>query len=99
MATETDNVAGSKNSILGTLCELKPKKETVKEYLIVGAAYLIIALFVFSSLATNMSGRAPGVGSDTYENLWSMWWVGYATLHLHTSIWTTFRCLICRQRR
>ncbi len=53
------------------------------------AAFLVIALVIFAPITANMGTIAPGNGGDTYQNLWDIWWVGYATFTLHTSIWHT----------
>ncbi len=51
--------------------------------------YLLLALIVFAPITAHMSSLAPGTGGDTYQNLWGLWWVPYATFKLHTSIWFT----------
>ena len=53
-------------------------------------AYLLMAMLIFSPIVANMANVAPGIGGDTYQNLWGLWWVSYATFHLHTSIWFTY---------
>jgi hypothetical protein len=53
------------------------------------AAYLVAALVLFYPLTTNMGTVMPGFGGDSYQNLWNIWWVGYALLNLHTSIYYT----------
>ena len=60
-----------------------------KAYAIAALAYSIIAILMFSQISGNMGRLVPGTGGDTYQNLWEIWWVGYATFALHTSIWST----------
>jgi len=60
-----------------------------KSNILAVAIYLLIALVVFAPIVANMTNLAPGIGGDTYQNLWDIWWVGYATFALHTSIWQT----------
>ena len=50
---------------------------------------LAIALVMFYPLTLHMNSNAPGTGADTYQNLWDIWWVSYATFHLHTGIFYT----------
>ncbi|MGI0134539.1 MAG: hypothetical protein ACREBW_06250, partial [Candidatus Micrarchaeaceae archaeon] len=51
--------------------------------------YLLIALVMFYPITLNMTSVAPGTGGDTFQNLWGIWWVNYATFNLHTSIYMT----------
>lgn len=66
----------------GTLARYAP-------YVAVTALYLIIALGMFYPITLNMSSVTPGTGGDSYQNLWNIWWVNFATLNLHTSIYMT----------
>jgi hypothetical protein len=61
----------------------------IKRYGLVFATYLIIALIMFFPITANVGSLAPGTGGDTYQNVWGIWWVGYATLVVHTSIFHT----------
>ncbi len=65
------------------MSKMKPK------YAYAAAAFLLISLVLFLPITANMQSVAPGTGGDTYQNLWDIWWVGYSTLTLHTSIWHT----------
>ena len=68
----------------------KAVKDKLKErYIFSFAIYLVIALIIFAPITANMSHTAPGTGGDTFQNLWDIWWVDYATFTLHTSIWYT----------
>ncbi len=65
-------------------------KEKLRErYLLSFVIYLLIALIIFAPITANMSHIAPGTGGDTFQNLWDIWWVDYATFTLHSSIWYT----------
>ncbi len=68
----------------------KAVKDKLKErYIFSFLIYLVIALMIFAPITANMSHIAPGTGGDTFQNLWDIWWVDYATFTLHTSIWHT----------
>jgi hypothetical protein len=59
-------------------------------YAMVFVAYLIISMIVFWPLALNMAGSLPGgVGGDTGQTLWELWWTGYSLFTLHTSPYFT----------
>ncbi len=58
-------------------------------YVKAALVYLLVALVVFYPITLNMAGTAPGTGGDTYQNLWDIWWVNYATFNLHSSIYST----------
>lgn len=60
-----------------------------KFYVIIAAIYLVIALVAFAYVTFNMTSVTTGIGGDAYLNLWDIWWVGYATLALHGSIWSS----------
>ncbi|MGI0141458.1 MAG: hypothetical protein ACREBF_02290 [Candidatus Micrarchaeales archaeon] len=61
----------------------------IKEYLPILLIYLAISLVVFWPIVTNIAHTTVNGAGDLYQNLWNMWWVGYATLTLHTSIYFT----------
>ncbi len=75
----------------------KPASKILAEYLPVLLVYLIIALVVFWPLAANITstiaaGRPDFVtagSGDAYQNLWSLWWAGYAVFNLHISPYFT----------
>ena len=68
----------------------KPNRSGTLKYLALAAIiYLIISLVMFFNITANPAHIAPGVGGDTYQNLWDIWWVGFATLKAHTSIFYT----------
>jgi hypothetical protein len=58
------------------------------DYMAAAAAYLIIALAVLAPIIAQMSTLAPGIGGDSYQNLWDLWWVVHAVSSMH-SIWFT----------
>ena len=58
-------------------------------YVKAALVYLLVALVVFYPITLNMAGTAPGTGGDTYQNLWDIWWVNYATFNLHSSVYST----------
>jgi hypothetical protein len=60
-----------------------------KNYACAAAAYLFIALVLFYPLTLNLGTAIPGSSGDSYQNLWDIWWVSYATFHLHASIYYT----------
>ncbi|MEM0201972.1 MAG: hypothetical protein QXR73_02250 [Candidatus Micrarchaeaceae archaeon] len=63
-------------------------KKIKREYIFAAIVYLIIAFVVAAPITTNITTTAPGIGGDTYQNLWDIWWVVHAVTHLHT-IWNT----------
>jgi hypothetical protein len=68
----------------------KTHKAGSYKYLALSAAiYLLIALVMFYNISSNAAKVAPGVGGDTYQNLWDIWWVGFATLKVHSGIFFT----------
>ena len=68
-----------------------------REYLLLFAIYLIIALIIFwpvtlnitSTVAAGRLGTSTAGTGDVYQNLWNLWWVGHALLQLHTSLYFT----------
>ncbi len=93
------SIAEEEDKIKEKIRELKEKMHTGKQcrikknfmkYFFVSLIYLIIALIIFVPLTSHITTVAPGVGGDTYQNLWDIWWVGYATFTLHSSIWYTY---------
>ncbi|MCL4375803.1 hypothetical protein M1394_03320 [Candidatus Marsarchaeota archaeon] len=58
----------------------------LREYLLIGALYLIIAMVFFWPLTANITQAVPGGnGGDEYQALWTFWWIGYSLFTLHTS--------------
>ena len=51
-----------------------------KIYALATLIYAVIAVLMFYQISGNMGSLVPGTGGDTYQNLWEIWWVGYATL-------------------
>ncbi|MDE1804745.1 MAG: hypothetical protein KGH59_03105 [Candidatus Micrarchaeota archaeon] len=51
--------------------------------------YLLIALVLFWPITANIASTTVNGFGDLYQNLWGLWWVGYATFTLHTSIYFT----------
>ena len=84
-AHRADPPAGAKKqpAALPLLGKIKPI------HIALFVAYLVIALIMFAPITANMGNTAPGTGGDTYLGLWGVWWVPYALLTLHTSIWST----------
>jgi hypothetical protein len=64
-------------------------KSDVKYVALAGIIYLIIALAMFFTISSNPAHVAPGFGGDSYQNLWDIWWVGFALLKAHTTIFQT----------
>ncbi len=60
-----------------------------KQYFIAFIAYLLITLVLFYQIFANIFTHAPGSGSQTYLNLWTLWWVNHAIFNLHASIYHT----------
>ncbi len=60
-----------------------------RKHVIVTLLFLAVALVMFYQITLHMSTIAPGTGADTYQNLWDIWWVKYAVLNLHTSVFYT----------
>jgi hypothetical protein len=68
----------------------KSVKSNLIAYGLVALIYLIIALVIFYPITTHMgSYSVGGAGGDTYQNLWDIWWIKYALLNLHQSIYST----------
>ena len=66
-------------------------KEKVKlKHVLSGIIYLLISLVIFYPIALHMSSLAPGIGGDTYLNMWGMWWISYTFLHAPASMWYTY---------
>ena len=59
------------------------------EYAKIGVIYLLISLILYFPISSAITNVAPGVGGDTYQNLWDIWWVNFATFTLHNSFYTT----------
>lgn len=59
-------------------------------YILSFIIYLTIALIIFIPISSQIGKVIPGVGADSYQNIWGIWWVNYATFTLHTSIWYTY---------
>lgn len=67
-------------------------KKTVvdyKIYFLVALIYLLLAFVRFDKIAANITTTVPGATGDTFQNLWGLWWVGYALFHLHQGIYFT----------
>ncbi|HUY70089.1 MAG TPA: hypothetical protein VMV00_00790 [Candidatus Baltobacteraceae bacterium] len=68
----------------------RKKENIIKKYkipILATAVYLLIALVMFYPITSHITSVTPGTGGDSYINLWSIWWVNYATFNLHTSIY------------
>ncbi len=65
------------------------KKKLKAKYAYLFLIYIIITFVLFIGISSKLSTIAPGIGANTYKNLWSAWWVDYATFTLHQSIWYT----------
>ena len=61
----------------------------MRTFLLVVAAYTVLALVFTWPLAANFATHVPGDGSDDPALAWNLWWVKYALLDLHTSPLTT----------
>jgi hypothetical protein len=68
---------------------MEKENSDYRMYLIVSIIYLTIALLRFSNITLNITSMVPGANGDTVDNLWGLWWVGYAIFHLHTNIFYT----------
>lgn len=75
--------SGKENPLNMIKNKLKPK------YIYSFIAFLVLALVILLPITAHINSVAPGTGGDTYQNLWDIWWVGYATFTLHTSMWYT----------
>lgn len=72
-------------------------KGNYKKYLLPLAVYLAIALIVFWPVTLNITTIVASGGPDSlkagtgdlYQNLWSLWWAGYAVFNLHSSPYFT----------
>ncbi len=61
----------------------------LKAFTAAALLYLVIALAIFYPITLNMFASAPGSGASPFQNLWNIWWVNYALLNLHASIYST----------
>lgn len=73
-----------------------PKENTLlkcalnrKQYFAAFAVYLLITLVLFNQIFFHIFTYAPGSSSQTYLNLWSLWWVNHAVFSMHQNIWHT----------
>ncbi len=73
----------------GGFIELPYLSRHAVKYSLLFLIFFAMAIVVFYPLALNMGSTIPGTGGDAYQNLWDIWWVGYATFTLHASIWYT----------
>ncbi len=60
-----------------------------KVYALAAVIYLIIALVNFWPVTAHLASTVAGVGGDTYQSLWGIWFVGYSLFTLHHGIWST----------
>ncbi len=65
------------------------KNKLKAKYAYLFLIYIIITFILFIGVTSKLNTIAPGVGANTYKNLWSTWWVDYSTFTLHQSIWYT----------
>jgi hypothetical protein len=63
-------------------------RKKIAVYLAASAVYLVITLVMFWPITLNITS-VTFKGSDPYNSLWTLWYVSYALLHLHTSIYST----------
>ncbi len=54
----------------------------------VSTVYFVTALILFPTIAANATNLIAGHTSDAYQALWSLWWVKYSLLTLHSSFYT-----------
>ncbi|MEM3296409.1 MAG: hypothetical protein QW696_00725, partial [Candidatus Micrarchaeaceae archaeon] len=62
-------------------------KNLIREYAVVALLFLMLSLLLFWNITLGIASTVPNGGGDVYQTLWNLWWVGYATLKLHTSIY------------
>jgi len=55
----------------------------------VSLAFLVLALLLYWPMTSSIASTVPNGGGDVYQTMWNLWWVGYALLELHTSIYFT----------
>lgn len=60
-----------------------------KVYVIASLIYLVFALINFWPVTAHITSVVAGIGGDTYQSLWGIWFVSYSLLTLHQSIWHT----------
>jgi hypothetical protein len=60
-----------------------------KIYALAAVIYLIISLINFWPVTAHLVSTVPGVGGDTYQSLWGIWFIGYSLIALHQGIWHT----------
>lgn len=85
------STSGEKSAISDMMKEMSAAFRGIdlRFLVIIFAIYFVIALFVFLPLTLGIGSLTPGSGGDTFVNLWSEWWVGYAILSAHTSFYYT----------
>jgi hypothetical protein len=64
-------------------------RKLVKEYVLVALAFLLISLVFFWPLLSNITQVVPGVGGDTFQSMWNLWWVPYSLFTLGSSPYVT----------
>ncbi len=63
--------------------------KTVREYAVVFAVYLLIALVMFWNITINISGAVVNNAGASYQGMWNLWWVPYSAFVLHQSPYFT----------
>ncbi|MGC8651853.1 MAG: hypothetical protein ACP5UH_01205 [Candidatus Micrarchaeia archaeon] len=61
-------------------------RNTYKEYTYIAIAYLLIALVFFWPI---MAGKSTGIGGDTAQSMWELWWVPFSVFTLHAQPYFT----------
>ncbi len=56
-------------------------------YVGISIVYLLIAMAMLWPITTDITGRVLGLGGDPYQALWNIWWDGYSTFVLHSSVY------------
>jgi hypothetical protein len=62
-------------------------RKYTKEYALVAFVFLLLALLLYWPMTIGITSTVPNGGGDVYQTMWNLWWVGYALLTLHTSIY------------
>ncbi len=74
------------NSMVG---RIKTLARRYWPYFLIFTIYFLVAVFRFYGITSHITTTVPGSNGDTYQNLWGIWWVGYAIFRLHSGIFYT----------
>lgn len=63
--------------------------KSLRKHSLVALAYLLLTVVIFYPMIINITSTVPGIGADTYQSMWDLWWVPYSIFTLHASPYFT----------